>query len=54
MAIKAISMDIQANESINKAYSKALKMPLDIPAILIVIGRNQNSLNDGDSNCLNL
>jgi hypothetical protein len=53
IAIKAISINIQTNESINKEYSK-IKKPLDIPAIITVIGKGINFLNNGKFNSLNL
>ena len=54
MTSKVISMVIQTNKNAKKEYSKERNIPLDIQAILTVIGRRKNYLNYGESNHLNL
>jgi len=53
-AIEPISMDIQANEFTKKENSKVRKIPLDIQAILTVIGRRKASSNFGEADRLGL
>ena len=54
MTSRVMSMVIQTNKNANKEYSKERKIPLDIQAILTVIGRRKNYLNYRESNHLNL
>ena len=49
-----ISMDIQANESTKNGVSEIKEIPIDIQAILTVIGRRKHYLNEGKFNHLNL
>jgi hypothetical protein len=47
------AMDIQANESITNEVPEVRKVPLDIQAILTVLGRQKIIFNDRDPNRLN-
>ncbi|AKB51706.1 hypothetical protein MSBRW_2453 [Methanosarcina barkeri str. Wiesmoor] len=48
------SIDFQANENANSEKINERKLPLDIQAILTVIGRRQKYFSNGESNRLNL
>lgn len=48
------SIDFQVNENANREATNARKLPLDIQAILTVIGRRQKYFSNGESNRLNL
>lgn len=48
------SIDFQANENANCKKTNSSKLPLDIQAILTVIGRRQKYFSNGESNRLNL
>lgn len=54
MAIKAVSMDIQADENINKEYSEVQKKSFDIQTILTVIGKRQSFFWPGEIKTLDL
>ncbi len=54
IAIKAISVDIQADENINNKHLKVQKMPLDIQTILTIIGKRQSFFWHGEIKTLNL
>ncbi|OEC90634.1 hypothetical protein A9239_04460, partial [Methanosarcina sp. A14] len=52
--ITYLSMDIQANESTTKEVLETKKVPLDIQAVLTVLGRRKKSFNGGETYLANL